>query len=116
MQSIRLLGYEGSYRDQQIQNIKDRGILNVQGRAVLDKLAANVFNVLWKKVKASIDDFITKSPESVLGEDKQVFVTEFVSDRTSDWTFYRAKSATNTLLPRTANPENSATVRHLNTK
>jgi len=64
------LGYKGSYRDQQIQNIKDRGILDVQGRAVLDRLAADVFNFLWKRVKASIDDFITQCPESVLGEDK----------------------------------------------
>lgn len=70
MQSIRLLGYNTKDRDQQIQNIKDRGILNVQGRAVLDKLAADVFKVLWNKVKSSIDDFITQSPESVLGEDK----------------------------------------------
>lgn len=65
-------GYKGSYRDQQIQNIKDRGILNVQGRAVMDKLAAKVFNVLWESIRASIDAFITQSPQSALGEDRQV--------------------------------------------
>ncbi|RAK96561.1 uncharacterized protein BO80DRAFT_223507 [Aspergillus ibericus CBS 121593] len=68
---IRRLGYKGSYRDQQIQNIKDRGILDVQGRAVLDRLAADVFNFLGKRVKASIDDFITQCPESVLGQNLQ---------------------------------------------
>ncbi|KAL3429149.1 hypothetical protein BDV09DRAFT_190376 [Aspergillus tetrazonus] len=65
---IRLLGLTGSGRDQKIQQIINRGILTVPDRPQLDKLAAKVFDVLWSKVNASINDIITQSPESVLGE------------------------------------------------
>ncbi|KAL4811672.1 hypothetical protein BDW67DRAFT_179395 [Aspergillus spinulosporus] len=65
---IRLLGLTGSDRDRKIQQIIHRGILTVQDRPKLDKVAAQVFDVLWSKVKASINDIITQSPESALGE------------------------------------------------
>ncbi|KAL2801717.1 hypothetical protein BJX63DRAFT_441943 [Aspergillus granulosus] len=61
-----LLGLTGKDRDQQIQWIKDRGILEVQDRPRLDNLAAKVFDVLWSKVNASINDIISESPESAL--------------------------------------------------
>ncbi|KAL5335636.1 hypothetical protein BJX70DRAFT_390556 [Aspergillus crustosus] len=62
-----LLGLAGPDRDQQIQRIKDRGILEVQDRPRWDNLAAKVFGVLWSKVEASINDIIIHSPESSLG-------------------------------------------------
>lgn len=48
--------------------MKDRGILEVQDRSILDTVAAKVFGVLWSKISASIDDVITQSPESAVGE------------------------------------------------
>ncbi|KAL4899406.1 hypothetical protein BDW74DRAFT_171569 [Aspergillus multicolor] len=59
-----LLGLKGLDRDQRIQRIKDRGILTVQDRPRLDDLAAKVFDVLWSKVDASINDMIIQAPHS----------------------------------------------------
>jgi hypothetical protein len=58
----------GAVRDQQVQKIKDRGILEVQDRPKLDNLAAKIFDVLWKRIEVSIDEIKKKSPESALGE------------------------------------------------
>ncbi|QKX64386.1 uncharacterized protein TRUGW13939_11560 [Talaromyces rugulosus] len=58
---IRVLKYTGTGRDQEIQRIKNRGILDVQGKAGLEKLAADVFGVLWAKIWMSIEDFIQDS-------------------------------------------------------
>ncbi|KAJ6105259.1 hypothetical protein N7523_010069 [Penicillium sp. IBT 18751x] len=63
---IRLLGYTGPEREQQIQRIKDRGILNLQNRATLDIVAASVFGFLWTKIEVSINDIVVETPESVL--------------------------------------------------
>jgi hypothetical protein len=81
LQSIRLLGYAGPEREQQIQRIKDRGILNVQDRATLDIVAAGVFGFLWTKIQVSIDDIVVETPESVLGEQMSTRITEISSDR-----------------------------------
>ncbi|PWY75279.1 hypothetical protein BO94DRAFT_549537 [Aspergillus sclerotioniger CBS 115572] len=69
--NIRLLGVTGPDRDHETQRIIARDILEVQDRARLDNLAAKVFDVLWSKVNASINDIINKSPESVLGRNLQ---------------------------------------------
>lgn len=51
----------GPEREAEIQRIKSRGILDVKDRNCLDRLAANVFNNLWIKVEASIDEIIRSS-------------------------------------------------------
>ena len=51
----------GPDREAEIQRIKSRGILDVKDRNCLDRLAANVFNNLWIKVEASIDEIIRSS-------------------------------------------------------
>ncbi|KAJ6038808.1 hypothetical protein N7499_003671 [Penicillium canescens] len=79
---IRLFG------DQDVERIKKRGILDVQGRASLDKLAADVFDVLWRKLTAwlegqqSLEPFSKRQPPgrvlptgSANGEPSQIFGT-----------------------------------------
>lgn len=63
-QSIRSLALNGPVREAEVQRIKSRGILDVEDRDCLDRLAANIFNSLWIRVEASIDAIIESSDSS----------------------------------------------------
>jgi hypothetical protein len=107
------LNLSGPDRDQQIQLFKNLGILNLEGRNILDSLAAKVFDVLWSKVEPSIGNTFIQSPESTLGEKILLFVV-WISNNQS---FNRAQPSTYAILPgRRATLERSAAARHIGVK
>ncbi|KAL4935289.1 hypothetical protein BDV06DRAFT_217538 [Aspergillus oleicola] len=58
---IRTSSLAGPERDREIQNIKERGILEIQARVEIDRLAADVLDYLWAKIDASIEDIVRRS-------------------------------------------------------
>lgn len=56
--------YAGPERKKRIKQIKDRGILEVQGRDCLEYLATEVFGSLWTKVEECIDNIDISGSDS----------------------------------------------------